>query len=56
MTRFKVEVTLRKEKEKAYASMTRLDLKPPYPAQIAVTPYPIEYVDPNPEFRWQKRK
>lgn len=44
--RFKVKATLRKEKEKASASVIRLDLKPRYTIEIVAELYPIGYMAP----------
>lgn len=44
MTRSDVEATLRKEKEKATASLISLDMKPPYPSEIVAIPYSIKCV------------
>lgn len=41
MTRTEEEVMLKREKEKAYVTKICLDLKPPYPAELAAKPYPI---------------
>lgn len=38
---------LGKEKVKASTSTINLDLKPPYPSEIAATPYPAGYVVPH---------
>lgn len=47
MTRFQVEVVLKKRKEKASGSMIELDLKPPYPSIIEMKPYQLGYVAPR---------
>lgn len=41
MLRYKVEVIVRKEKEKASVSVICRDLKPPYSIKIAVKSYPM---------------
>lgn len=47
MIRSEVEAMLDKEKEKAFAFMIDLDLKPPYPTEIVMKAYTIGYVAPQ---------
>lgn len=43
VTRAELEAMIRQEKEKASSTVACLSLKPPYPASIVVTPYPVWY-------------
>lgn len=45
MTRAKLEVMLKKGKEKAFMSF--IDVKPPYSVDVAVKPYPSKYKGPK---------
>lgn len=49
MTRFQVEVMLKREKEKAIVSLIYLDLQPPNAAVVAMKLYPVGYYSIVPE-------
>lgn len=46
-TRAEVEALVLREKEKTSSTTACLNLRPPYLALIATTPYPVGYIVPN---------